>query len=273
MGFQIILPYLVTINRSGSYQSKTTPMRSFMAFLFAGAFSATPAATPAQTGTVGHFHKVVISPYIQATFVQGDVESIIIKSIIVDSNKLHVEVHGGTLRLYLDGAKDLPHYQVDYRDDGSEQTHALYPNHAVVVTIVYKKLDALSLRGSETYLCESPLSGKKFAVRVYGEGNVIFKEVHLSQMHTTLYGESTVDIRSGEADEQYYTCYGEGKVNSAAISGQAAKVTAFGEAEFKVNVSDVIRVNSFGEARVCYLGNPTIVKGLHFGGVDLRKLD
>ncbi|HEV9035337.1 MAG TPA: DUF2807 domain-containing protein [Puia sp.] len=248
-------------------------MRSLMAVLVAGSISAMPNPTHAQTRAVGHFYKVIVSPYIQATFVEGSEESVTVNSTIVDSDKLHVEVHGGELRLYLDGAKDLPHYQRDYREDDGQQSHPLYPNHAVIVTVVYKKLDALSLRGTETYLCESPLSEKKFTLRVYGEGNVIFTEVHLSKMHTILYGESCLDIRSGEANEQYYTCYGEGKVNSTAIAGQAAKVTAFGEAEFKVNVSDVIRVTSFGEARVCYLGNPTIIKALHFGGVDLRRLN
>jgi hypothetical protein len=248
-------------------------MRPLRTILLALALAFITSATSAQIFPVGRFHKVVISPYIQATFVQGDQEGVTINSIIVDSEKLHVEVRGGTLRLYLDGAKDLPHYRVDYRDDGGEETHALYPNHAVVVTVTYKRLDALSLRGTETYLCESPLSSRKFALRVYGEASVIFTEVHFSQLYTSLYGESSLDIRSGDAAEQYYTCYGEGKVNSTAIAGQAAKVTAFGEAEFRVNVSDEIRVTSFGEAKVCYLGNPTIVKGFHFGGVDLRKLD
>jgi len=43
---------------------------------------------------------------------------------------------------------------------------------------VYRKLDAMSLRGTETYLCQSPLSAGKFALRVYGQSTVIFTEVH-----------------------------------------------------------------------------------------------
>ena len=92
-------------------------------------------------------------------------------------------------------------------------------------------------------------------------------------MHTTIYGESSLDIRSGEVDRQYYTCYGESKINTTAIAGQAANVTAFGEAEFRVNVSDRIKITAIGEARLRYMGNPTIVKGIHIGEVDLQKLD
>ena len=73
--------------------------------------------------------------------------------------------------------------------------------------------------------------------------------------------------------DRYYTCYGEGKINTTAIYGQEAKVTSFGEGEFRVNVSDLIKITSFGDAKVRYKGNPEIVKGIHFGGVDVQKLD
>lgn len=88
-----------------------------------------------------------------------------------------------------------------------------------------------------------------------------------------MYGESSLDIKAGAVNQQYYTCYGEGKINTTAIYGQEAKVTSFGEGEFRVNVSDLIRITSFGDAKVCYKGNPEIVKGIHFGGVEVQKLD
>jgi hypothetical protein len=229
-------------------------------------------ATYGQTGPVGHFHKVMVCPYIQVTFVQGDEESVTINHSLADTNKLHVEVRGGILRLYLDGAKNLPHDQWD-GNDGNRQGHPLYPNHAIIATVVYKKLDALSLRGTENFLVQSPLSARKFRLREYGETAVIFSDVHIGKMHSTIYGECSVDIKAGVVNRQYFTSYGEGKINTTAITGQKAKVTAFGEAEFRVNVSDLIKITSFGDAKVCYLGNPEIVKGIHFGGVDVQKLD
>jgi hypothetical protein len=252
---------------------KQYSMRQLITILAAGMLLFTTRATHAQTGPVGRFHKVIVSPYIQVTFVQGDQESVTINNTIADSSKLHVEVQDGTLRLYLDGAKDIPHNQRDERYDGGQQSHHLYPDHAVIATVVYKKLDALSLRGSETFLCQIPLSAKRFDLHVYGDSKVIFTEVHISKMHTTLYGESSLDMRSGEVNRQHYTCYGDGKINTTAISGQAARVTSFGETEFRVNVSDRIRITSFGEAKLRYMGHPNIVKGIHIGGVDLQRLD
>lgn len=248
-------------------------MRQLVTILAAGMLVFITLAVHAQTVPVGHFHKVMISPYIQVTFVQGDTESVTINHIIADSSKLHVEVHGGTLQLYLDGAKNFPRHRQNYGSDGNQQSHNLYPDHAVIATVVYRKLDAMSLRGEETYLCQSPLSAATFTLRVYGESRVIFTEVHISRMYTTIYGESSLDIKSGEVNKQRYTCYGEGKINTTAITGQKAKVTTFGEAEFRVNVSDLIKITAFGDAKVCYRGNPEIVKGIHFGGVDVQKLD
>jgi hypothetical protein len=214
-----------------------------------------------------------VSPYIQVVLVQGEKESVTINDIIVDSSKLHVEVDGGTLRLYLDGAKDVPHNQRVYTDDGGWQNRHLYPNHAVVATVTYKTLNSLSLRGEETQLCQSPLSADKFTLRVYGTSSVIFTEVHFGEMHTTMYGESTLNIKSGSVNEQYYTCYGEGKINTTAVTGHNSWFTAFGEAELSLNVTDMIKITAFGEAKLRYMGNPEIVKGLHFGGLDLKKID
>ena len=248
-------------------------MRHLNTILAATALLFIATATHAQSIPVDRFHKVIVSPYIQTTFVQGDEESVTIDNIIVDSSKLHVEVQGGTLRLYLDGAKDIPRNQQEYRKDGSRQTGPLYPNHAVIATVIYKKLDALSLRGDETYLCQSPLYARDFTLRVYGDPKVILTEMHITQMHTTIYGDANLDFRSGEVNEQHYTAYGDGHINTTGVKGQTAKVTAFGEAEFRMNVSDWIRITSFGEAKLRYLGNPEISKGINFGGVDIRKLD
>ena len=247
-------------------------MNRLITFLATGLLVLVNFATQAQKGLAGHFHKVVVSPYIQATFVQGDQESVTITSSIIDNSKLHIEVEHGELWLYLDGAKEIPRNQHDYGYDG-KHSYSLYPRHAVLVTVTYKKLDRLSLRGEETFLCESPMSQDHFTLRVYGESRVIFTDVHFNKLYTKIYGESSLDIKSGAINKQYYTCFGEAKINATAIYGHRAKVTAFGEAEFQMNVADRIKITSFGEARLRYMGNPEIVKGLHFGGVDVARLD
>ncbi|HEV2483724.1 MAG TPA: DUF2807 domain-containing protein [Puia sp.] len=245
-------------------------MRQLAAILVTGALAFFTGAAGAQTCPVHSFYKVMISPYIQASFVQGNEESVTINSCIVDSSKLHIEVHHGVLRVYLDGARDIPHYE---HNEGYNGNGHLYRDHSVVVTVHYKKLDAVSLRGEEKYLFESPMVARDLRLWVYGESTVIFTEVHIGKMHTTIYGQSTLDIRSGEVNRQNYTCYGEGKILGTAIAGRAAKVTAYGEAEFQVNVSDRIKLTAFGDAKLRYMGNPAIVKGIHLGDVDVKRME
>jgi Putative auto-transporter adhesin, head GIN domain len=227
----------------------------------------------AQPGSVASFKKVIVSPYIQVTFVQGEKEGVTVNDMVVDSSKLHVEVDGGTLRLYLEGAKEVPHNKHVYNNDGGQNNYHPYPNHAVVATVTYKSLDDLSLRGEETHVCSSPLNAAEFTLHMYGTCKMVFAEAHIGELHTTMYGASTLDINTGAVDEQYYTCYGEGKINTAAIGGRTCKLTAYGEAEFNLNVSDRIKITAFGEAKLRYKGNPDIVKGLHFGALDLKKID
>ena len=229
-------------------------------------------AAAAQTKMVDHFTKIIVSPYIQATFVEGDEESVTINDIKVDKSKLHLEVNDKTLRIYLEGAKDFPKYEKD-NSNGNEESHPLYQNTSVVVTITYKTLTDLSLRGEETQLCKSPIDASKFTLKIYGESDVTFNELNAQELETTVYGDASLNIKAGSVKEQRYTCYGEGRINSLAIKGSTSRVIAYGDADLKLNVSDKIRITAFGDARLHYKGNPEIVKGLHFGDMVIDKID
>jgi hypothetical protein len=229
-------------------------------------------AASAQTKMTSSFNKIIVSPYIQVTLVQGDQESVTVNDIHVDTGKLHIEVNDKTLRIYLEGAKDFPKNEKDY-SNGYKETHPLYRNTSVVATITYKTLEALSLRGEEDQLCKSPIEGDKFVLKIYGESNVTFNEMNLQQLSATLYGEGTLEIKAGSVKDQKYTSYGESKVNSLGINSSTGRVTAFGRAEFRLNVADRIKITSYGEAQLHYKGNPAIDKGLHFGDVVINRID
>ena len=73
--------------------------------------------------------------------------------------------------------------------------------------------------------------------------------------------------------EQNYTCYGEGRINSIAITGSTSHITAYGEADLRINVSDRIKITAFGDAQVHYKGDPEIVKSLHIGDILVDRVD
>ena len=226
----------------------------------------------AQTKTVEPFTRVIVSPYIQVTFVQGDRESVTINDIAVDKSKLHIEVNDQTLRICLDGAKDIPKYERDY-SNGYKESHPLYRNTSVVATVTYRKLTALSLRGEETHLCKSPIDASKFSLAIYGESDVTISELNAQELETTIYGEASLDIKAGSVKAQKYTCYGEGHINSLAIKGTTSRIITFGDADLRINVSDKIKITAFGDAQLHYKGDPEIVKGLHFGEIRLDRMN
>ncbi|MGH2649521.1 MAG: head GIN domain-containing protein [Ginsengibacter sp.] len=224
------------------------------------------------TSTVNHFNKVIVSPHIQVTFVEDNEESVTIENSSVSKDKIHIEVNAKTLRIYLDGAKELTKSEKVY-DNGYKEKRPLYNGTVVTATVTYKTLNELSIRGEETQVCKSVLTGDKFRLKIYGESQVIFNEVNLGKLQTTIYGEGSLEIKSGTIKTQKYTAYGEGKINSLAISGNTGNITAYGEANFQMNVSDEIRITAFGEAKLQYKGDPKISKGLHFGEMHVDKID
>ena len=227
----------------------------------------------AQTTTaVRHFDKIIVSPHIQVTFVEGNEETVAIEKSTVPNDKINIEVKNGTLRIYLDGAKEIDKNETTY-ENGYKQKRPLYHGTVVTATVTYKKLDELSIRGEETQVCKSLLKGNKFRLRIYGESHVLLNEVDLGELQATIYGESYLDIKAGSVADQKYTVYGESKINSLAIESNTTKITAYGEADFRVNVSDEIKITAFGEATLAYKGNPRINKWLHFGEMQISKID
>lgn len=232
-------------------------------------------ATQAQAQTttaVKPFDKIIVSPHIQATFVEGSEESVSIESSTVDAGKIHIEVNNKTLRVYLEGAKEIEKNEKDYRN-GYKEKHSLYQGTVVKAVITYKTLHELSLRGDEKQLCKSPITGDKFELRIYGESDVVLNEVTVNELVTATYGECHVTFLSGSVASQKYTAYGEGEINGASLSGKTGAITAYGEADFTMNLSDEIKITAFGEAKIHYKGNPAVRKGLNIGEVHIDKMN
>ena len=224
------------------------------------------------TTTVNNFDKVIVSPHIEVTFIEGDEEKVIIESCTVSKDKINIEINSKTLRLYLDDAKEVDKYQTVY-ENGNKVKRAVYNGTVVVATIMYKKLEELSVRGEETMVCKSLLKGENFRLKIYGESKVYLKEVSLNKMHTTIYGESILNIKAGTINDQKFVAYGESKINGTDIQNNTTKITVYGESEFNLNVKDEIRITAYGEAEIAYHGNPVISKGINIGEVRITKLD
>ncbi len=220
---------------------------------------------------VEHFEKVTVSPHIQVRFVQGGTEQVTIENSTVTEDKINVEVNGKTLRIYLDGAKEITKNEKTY-ENGDQRKKPLYRGTVVTAIVTYKDLDELSLRGEETFICESPLVAKDFKLSIYGESQVYFNKVTFGSLRTTIYGESYLELKEGTLDRQRIIAYGETKVNTLGVETSEAKLTAYGEGSYRLHVLDRLKVTAYGEATVAYEGNPEIDKGIIIGEATIQKI-
>lgn len=229
-------------------------------------------AVAQNTTPVDHFNKVIVSPNIQVTFIEGNEEKVTIEKSTVDSDRINIHVKGKTLRIYLDDAKELVKNEKTYKN-GNKVKQPIYKGTVVTATVMYKTLKELSIRGEETIVCKSVLKGDRFRLKAYGEPEILLHEVSLGELKATLYGESNLIIKAGSVKEQKYTAYGESKINSLGISNNTTKITAYGESDFQLNVKDEIKLTAYGESVVSYKGNPSINKGIKIGQVKINRID
>ena len=222
---------------------------------------------------VAHFDKVIISPFIRVTFVEGTEEKVSIENCTIDDQQVNVEVNGTTLRIYLDGAKEIPNVDINSLKNGDTDKYPDYHGTVLTATVTYKSLVDVSIRGEEPQVFTSTLKGKDFRLKVYGTSPIIFNEVDLDECHAIFYGDGSLEMLAGRIGYQHYTVYGTGSINSLAINGNSSKITAYGEADFFVNVSDQIKINSFGEASLHYKGNALVSKGIQIGEMKINKLN
>lgn len=227
----------------------------------------------AQTKTVDvdAFDKVIISPHIQVVFRQGDIETVAIESSNVSEDKINIEVNGKTLRIYLDGAKEVTKSEKTNKN-GHKQTKSIYNGTVLKATVTYKNLEELSMRGEEKIVCDSPLKGEKFNLTIYGASQVYLNEVDLGYLKTIIYGESYLELKEGNLGRHKITAYGETKVNTLGVESEEAKIVAYGEGSYRLKVSDELKITAYGEATVAYEGSPKINKGIIIGEATIRKI-
>lgn len=221
---------------------------------------------------VDPFDKVIISPHIAVTFVEGTDEKVTIHSTTEPLSKVTVEVVGSTLRLYLEGAKTYTDSK-KVKGDHYDYKVPIYKGTVVKATVTYKNLKELSLRGEEKFICESIIDQNEFTLKIFGESQVYFNEVQLGDLSTTIYGESFLELKKGRVDSQKITAYGETKVNTLNVDCNDAKITAYGEGSYRLSVKEKLKVTAFGEATVAYEGSPEVKKGIVIGEATIQKMN
>lgn len=228
------------------------------------------ATSPSDLIKVPKFSRIIISPHIQANLAEGDHESVEIKNSQISRDKINIKVEGNTLRIYLEDAKVFTRSK-KVKGDKWNSKQSVYQGTMVTVNITYRNLISLSVRGEEDITCVSPIQQETFQLKIYGEPNVFLQSLLLDDFKVTIFGEGQLDIGSGAVRRQSYVAYGESKVKATAMKNNFTRVRAYGESDFRIYVSDLLRVSAFGEAHITYQGNANVERGLVIGEARIIK--
>ncbi len=234
-------------------------------FLVVGVFA------QSKTVSVDSFDKIIISPHIEVELVEGPEESFLITDAKVSLDKINIEVEGRTLRIYLDGAKTVTKSE-RVSTDKWKGKRSIYNGTMASVKITYKELRNLSIRGEEMVKVKSPMDQNELKLAIYGESKVYFDGLTLDELTVAIYGESYLEIADGKVGRQVFRAYGESEVNTSTMENNETKITAYGESNFRVNVSNRLKVTCYGETTINYTGDAEVDTGIVIGEAEIRKI-
>ncbi|MFD0799010.1 head GIN domain-containing protein [Maribacter chungangensis] len=224
-----------------------------------------------KTFQVKDFDKIIISPHVEVNLIAGNETSVFIENTKVPMNKINVQVEGNTLRVYLDGAKTVTKSERVSSDNWNGK-RPIYKGTMATATITYKTLKNLSVRGEEIVRCKSRINEDELKLSLYGETKVYFDDLVLNELVVAIYGSSYLEIAKGNAGRQVFRAYGESEVNTLGMENGETKITAYGESNFRVKVSDRLKVTCYGETTINYQGDPDVDNGIIIGEAKVRKI-
>lgn len=254
-----------------NFNQKRTDMKMIRLTLLTVFFTATSILAQDKTFQVREFDKVIISPHIAVVLVEGDDTGVTIENSKVAMDKINVKVEGSTLRVYLDGAKTVTKSE-RVSSDNWRGKRAIYNGTIATATITYKTLKNLSVRGEEIVKCKSDITGDELKISLYGETKVYFEGLNLSELTVATYGSSYLEVTKGDVERQVFRAYGESEVNTIGMENEETKITAYGESNFRVKVSDRLKVTCYGETTINYEGDPEVDNGIIIGEAKVRKI-
>jgi len=216
-----------------------------------------------------HFTRIVASPRVNVILNKGEQESIRLVYHDVRPNKINIDVRGRTLRIYLDKARKVERMKPG--EDRYGRRESMYEGASITAYITYQELDVLEIRGEQELTCNDPIESEQFTLRAYGENEITLASLKTGFFKAKLYGENHLRIRQGRTLSQKYLLYGENKIDTREVRSEYIVTSIFGEGSLKVNSTEEVRIDAFGEPKIHVDGGAHINRRLIFGKADIVR--
>jgi hypothetical protein len=214
------------------------------------------------------FSKIVASPRINVVLTKGDQESIRLVYEGVRESDINIDVNGKTLHIYLDYAKKIEK-NVRHFNGHRSSWEGLYKGAQITAYVTYKNLRLLEIRGNQQLTCNDAIDTDRLTIRAYGENTISLASVKTEYFKVALYGENDLRVKDGKVLEQKYRLYGENKIDTQQMPSEYASTSIFGVCKLRINTTEQVRVNAFGEPRIYVDGGGHINRRLIFGRAQI----
>lgn len=212
------------------------------------------------------FTKIIASPRVNLILKKGDQESIRLVYSDVTENKINIEVRHKTLKLFLDDAR-----KIEKTSNRGQRSYSMYEGVSITAYVTYKDLESLEIRGNQELTCNDPIETEDFRLRAYGENEITLASLRTEYFKASLYGQNQLKIKKGKVVEQKYKLYGENKIDTREMRSSFASASIFGEGNVRINTSEHLRVDAFGEPNIYVNGGAHVNRRLIFGNTQIHK--
>ncbi len=230
----------------------------------ASAYAQTP-----ETIRVSAFEKIVASPRVHVVLTKGTTESVKLECNGVSPRKVNVVSRGDRLLIYLDHARFVEKKQ-RVVSDGFTRKIDRYEDVSVTAYVTYRELKSIEMRGEQDLVCDEPLNANKLKLIAYGTTNLMLDSLIANKVKVKLYGENRLRVRAGAVEHQVYRLYGKNRIDNQGLVSETIKTSIYGEGVLRINASDEVHINAFGEPLVKVDGNARVYKGILIGRTDIQ---
>jgi hypothetical protein len=237
-------------------------------FIIIGSFAASAQTEQEIQKDLRFFSKIIASPHIHLILKKGDKESIRLVHDDQTTGKINILVKGKTLHIYLDDARRVEK-TIRYRDGRGNSSRGIYDGVSIAAYVTYQYLEGLEIRGQQQLTCDDPISAEEFTLKAYGENSITLSSLKTDYFKAALYGENELNIKDGKVVEQKYKLFGENKINTRDMKSAFTTTSIFGEGKLRINSSEQVRVDAFGEPEIYVDGGANINKRLVFGKASI----
>ena len=199
---------------------------------------------------VGSFDKVAVSGSFDVFLVEGN------------EGKLDIKIEDNLLA-YLVTEVDNGKLKIKWKKGTSINTRK-----AVIITVYYKGIEAVSLSGSGDIIGKDLLKSNNFKVTVAGSGDIKLN-VKTNEIDAAISGSGDIDLE-GSSESFTAAIAGSGDIDAVNLKTDKAALRISGSGGITITVINELNAKISGSGDIKYKGNPKIEDIKVSGSGDVR---